>query len=70
MVFYFNERQIVNHIKFGKKYIGKVANPEDMLIMKPNKIKERRKRNMLNDDDFEKIDTVILYSKNNFKKTC
>lgn len=62
VVFFFTEAQVVNHIKFGKKYVGKVANPEDMVIMKPNKIKERRKKNNAGrDDDFADIEEVICY---------
>lgn len=57
IVFYFTEEQIVNQIKFGRKYVGKVANPEDMVVMKPNKNKERRKRNGV-DDVFEEIEEV------------
>lgn len=58
VTYFFTDSQVVNQIKFGQKYIDKVANPESMVLMKPNKNQERRKKNA-NDDDFETIETVV-----------
>lgn len=57
VAFYFTEAQIVNHIRFGQKFVGKVANPDDMVIMKPNKPKERSKR-IGGNEDFNSIKEV------------
>lgn len=59
VVFYFVEKQVVNHIRFGQKYIGRVANPEDMLIMKSSKMRERRKRDEFYDGIFEEAAEVL-----------
>lgn len=61
VVFFFTEEQVINQIKFGKNYIGRVANPEEMVIMKPNKNRERRKRNTRDDDEFDDIEEVSIY---------
>lgn len=38
---YHVERQAINVIKFGQKFVDRVANPEDMIVLKPFKIRER-----------------------------
>lgn len=60
IVFYYTERQIVNQIAFGQKFIGKVANPEDMISVKPNRNKERcKRRGEFDDDAFENVEQVV-----------
>lgn len=41
IVHYHVERQAINVIKFGQKFTDKVANAEDMIVLKPFKIREK-----------------------------
>lgn len=62
VVYYHVEKQIVNHIKFGQKYTNKVANPEEMVVMKPVRAKETRKRMTAHDESFDGLDEVICFN--------
>lgn len=56
VAYYHVERQAINPIKFGQKYSDKIANPEDLLVLRAFKIRERsRGANIQLDDEIEEV---------------
>lgn len=58
-VHYHVERQAINVIKFGQKFADKVANPEDMVVLKPYSIRE--KTNKKKEDLDQAFENVSIY---------
>ncbi|XP_030764461.1 double-strand break repair protein MRE11 [Sitophilus oryzae] len=56
-VSYIDETQAFNPIRFGEAYVGRVANPGDMVKVKHLSARQafRRNKNKSNDEDFEEV---------------
>lgn len=52
-----NDKQQFNAIRFGQQYAGKVANPEDMLLLK--KVFRKRQGKSVYADEYDESDNVV-----------
>lgn len=60
---YHVERQAINVIKFGQKFAQRVANPEDMIVLKPFKVREKtvKAEKVELDEVFDDVGTLLFY---------